>query len=43
MGIGASVLVGLAGLSNPVTPWVVLIVCAALWLVLYFLLTARSS
>jgi hypothetical protein len=43
MNIGASALFDLMRLSNPVTPWIVLIVCAAIWLALYWMLTARSG
>jgi hypothetical protein len=43
MEISASLLFGFAGLTNPVTPWVVLVVCAAVWLALYVMLTARSG
>jgi hypothetical protein len=38
-----SILLGLADLSNPVTPWVVLVLCAAGWLALYLMLTARNE
>jgi len=31
------------GLANPATPWVVLAVCIAMWLALYFLVTARNG
>jgi hypothetical protein len=43
MEIRASLLFGFDGLTNPVTPWFVLIVCAAIWLALYLTLTARSD